>query len=72
MQTVDLRGVCCPTNFVKANLALEMVDSGEIVEFYLDGGEPVSNVPGSLKAEGHTLLGMEKMEGYYVLTVEAV
>ncbi|MBP1752960.1 MAG: hypothetical protein H6Q57_1796, partial [Geobacteraceae bacterium] len=26
MHIIDLRGVCCPTNFVKAKLALEMID----------------------------------------------
>ncbi len=70
MQTIDLRGVCCPTNFVKAKLALEMMESGECVEFYLDGGEPVENVPRSLKEEGHKLLGLEEKDGYYILTVE--
>lgn len=70
MQTIDLRGVKCPTNFVKAKLAMEMVDSGEVLEFYLDEGEPVQNVPRSLKAEGNRLLGLRQLEGYYVLTVE--
>lgn len=72
MKTIDLRGVCCPTNFVKAKLALEMIDSGETVEFLLDDGEPVKNVPRSLKAEGHRLLGLKETEGYYVLTIEKV
>ena len=72
MQTVDLRGVCCPTNFVKAKLALEMVDAGEVVEFLLDDGEPVKNVPKSLKTEGHKLLGLKEVDGYYALTLEKV
>ena len=70
MHTVDLRGVRCPTNFVKARLALEMIDPGETVQFLLDDGEPVKNVPRSLKAEGHTLLGLEEKDGYYILTLE--
>lgn len=70
MHTVDLRGVACPTNFVKAKLALEMVDAGEVVEFLLDDGEPVKNVPRSLKSEGHKLLGLKEADGYYVLTLE--
>ena len=39
MKSIDLRGVSCPTNFVKAKLALEMVESGEKVQFLLDDGE---------------------------------
>ena len=70
MQTVDLRGVSCPTNFVKAKLALEMIDTGEVVEFLLDDGEPVKNVPRSLKNEGHKLIGLSEDDGHYVLTIE--
>jgi tRNA 2-thiouridine synthesizing protein A len=70
MKTIDLRGVSCPTNFVKAKLALEMVDSGETVKILLDDGEPVKNVPRSLKAEGHKLLGMQEVDGHYELTLE--
>jgi TusA-related sulfurtransferase len=72
MQTIDLRGVCCPTNFVKAKLAIEMAEEGDVLEFILDEGEPVQNVPRSLKDEGHKLIGLEKADGYYVLTVEKV
>jgi len=70
MSVVDLRGVICPTNFVKAKLALEMVETGEVIEFLLDDGEPVKNVPRSLKAEGHKLLGLKEEGGSYRLTVE--
>jgi tRNA 2-thiouridine synthesizing protein A len=70
MSVIDLRGVSCPTNFVKAKLALEMVDTGEVVEVLLDDGEPVKNVPRSLKAEGHKLLGLKEEEGFYRLTME--
>jgi tRNA 2-thiouridine synthesizing protein A len=70
MKTIDLRGVSCPTNFVKAKLALEMIDTGEVVEFLLDDGEPVKNVPRSLKNEGHKLIGLSEVDGHYVLTIE--
>lgn len=70
MKTVDLRGVSCPTNFVKAKLELELVDTGTTVEFLLDDGEPVKNVPRSLKAEGHKLKGLVEIDGHYVLTLE--
>ena len=49
-----------------------MIDSGEIVEFLLDDGEPVKNVPRSLREEGHKLLSLEEKEGHYVLTLEKV
>ena len=68
MQSIDLRGVSCPTNFVKAKLALEDVDNGTTVRILLDDGEPVKNVPRSLKADGHKLVGLKQAdEGYYIL-----
>ena len=70
MKTVDLRGVTCPTNFVKAKLELEMVEAGETVQFLLDDGEPVKNVPRSLKAEGHRLLSLQEDGGFYLLTLK--
>lgn len=71
MQTIDLRGVSCPTNFVKAKLALEDRENGEQIAILLDDGEPVKNVPRSLKAEGHKLIGLKQSaEGHYVLELE--
>jgi TusA-related sulfurtransferase len=70
MKTIDLRGISCPTNFIKAKLALEMLETGDTVRFLLDDGEAVKNVPRSLKAEGHKLLGLQEVEGHYELTLE--
>jgi TusA-related sulfurtransferase len=73
MQVIDLRGVSCPTNFVKAKLALEDMEAGDTVRILLDDGEPVKNVPRSLKAEGHKLVGLKQAaEGHYVLELEKV
>ena len=70
MKSIDLRGVSCPTNFVKAKLALELLEPGDSVQFLLDDGEAVKNVPRSLKAEGHKLLGLQEVDGHYELTLE--
>ena len=71
MQVIDLRGVSCPTNFVKVKLALEDIEHGEKLQVLLDDGEPVKNVPASLKAEGHELLGLQQVEeGHYIMELE--
>lgn len=71
MHVIDLRGVSCPTNFVKAKLALEDIETGDTLQILLDDGEPVKNVPRSLKAEGHKLLGLKQAdEGHYILELE--
>lgn len=71
IEAMDLRGVKCPFNYVKAKLKLETMDIGENVEFYLDDGEPIRNVPNSLKNDGQKILKMEKTDdGYYRLMVK--
>jgi TusA-related sulfurtransferase len=49
-------------------LALEDLDDGTVARILLDDGEPVKNVPRSLKADGHKLLGLTQTdEGHYIL-----
>jgi TusA-related sulfurtransferase len=50
---LDLGGVACPMNFVKAKMKLERMQAGERLELILDEGSPIENVPVSLKNEGH-------------------
>ena len=54
--TLDLRGVACPMNFVKAKLKLETMNIGEMLEMILDDGEPVQNVPASFRNEGQAIV----------------
>jgi sulfite reductase (ferredoxin) len=58
----DLRGVACPLNYVKTKLKLEMMDAGEQLEVWLDAGEPIKNVPMSLRNDGHKVLAEEPLE----------
>ncbi len=71
----DLRGVACPMNYVKTKLKLEMMDAGEKLEVWLDAGEPIKNVPMSLKNDGHKVLIQEALEAeasHYRILVEKV
>ena len=52
---LDLAGVACPMNFVRAKLRLENMDVGETLAILLDDGEPIQNVPASLRNEGQTI-----------------
>jgi tRNA 2-thiouridine synthesizing protein A len=56
---IDLTGVVCPINFVKTKLRLEMMNSGDILQVILDKGEPLRNVPRSVRNEGHRILYAE-------------
>jgi TusA-related sulfurtransferase len=56
---LDLRGVICPYNFVKTKLKLDMLHPGQILSVILDEGEPIQNVPQSIRNEGHQILHQE-------------
>jgi TusA-related sulfurtransferase len=51
--TLDLTGVACPLNWVRAKLALERMGSGEEIVLLLDAGEPIESVPRSAREDGH-------------------
>ena len=69
-KTVDLHGVICPMNFVKAKAAIATINSGEIIEFILDEGEALLNVPRSLKEEGHKILKVIPLDETFKVIVE--
>ena len=53
MRTLDLTGVACPLNWVKAKLELERMSPGEEIVLLLDPGEPLDSVPRSAREDGH-------------------
>lgn len=61
-KSLDLKGVLCPINFVKTKIKLEEMEEGQILEIFLDGGEPMQNVPRSIKEEGHKIIKVEKLD----------
>jgi anaerobic sulfite reductase subunit C len=67
---LDLLGVCCPMNFVRAKLAIEKMKPGDRIEILLDEGEPIVNVTRSMKDEGHTVLRVDPENGHFRVLVE--
>ena len=71
--TVDITDVVCPVTFVKAKVALEELDEGQVLSIRMNDGEPVQNVPRSVKEEGHQILKLDDNEdGTYTLYVKKV
>ena len=69
--TVDITDVVCPVTFVKAKVALEELYEGQILSIRMNDGEPVQNVPRSIKEEGHQILKLDDNEdGTYTLYVK--
>jgi TusA-related sulfurtransferase len=64
---LDLRGVPCPLNWVRARLTLEAMAPGESLQLQLDPGEPLESVPASAVEDGHAVV----VEGTSVTIVRA-
>jgi TusA-related sulfurtransferase len=72
-ETIDTTDVVCPVTFVMAKVALEELDDGQILSIRLNDGEPVQNVPRSVKEEGHRILKLaDNGDGTYNLIVQKV
>lgn len=69
-QTLNLKSIPCPLNFVKTKLKLEEMAINEVLEVILDDGDPITNVSSSVKEEGHKILKVEKIKEYWKLTVK--
>jgi len=67
--SIDLHGVVCPMNFVKTKLRLELMETGQILKVVLDKGEPLKNVPHSVKNEGHKILHAEDLGGQVAIWI---
>ena len=68
-QMLDLRGTPCPINFVRTKLQLEKMNPGEVLEVWIDSGEPVAQVPDSLRMEGYLISKLEDRSDFFALCV---
>lgn len=68
---VDITDVVCPITFVKAKVAIEELEDGQILEIKMNEGEPLMNVPISFKEEGHKVLNViNNDDGTFTVFVE--
>ena len=71
--TVDITDKVCPLTFVKAKVAIDELEDGEVIAIRMNDGEPVQNVPRSIKEGGHQILKLVNNEdGTYNLIVKKV
>ena len=66
---LDLRGTPCPINFVRTKLRLEQMSDGALLEVWLDGGEPIEQVPDSLTMAGFQVEQITDCSNYFALFV---
>lgn len=68
---LDITDVVCPMTFVKTKVVLEDLDDGQILELRLNDGEPIQNLPRSLKDDGHKILELANNDdGTFTILVE--
>jgi len=69
-EPLDLKGEVCPYTFVKSKLALEEMESGQVLRVIVDNRGSAENVPRSLSSEGHQILNVAKLNDTdWVITV---
>ena len=72
-ERVDITDVVCPMTFVKAKVAMEELEIGQVLAVTMNDGEPVQNVPRSFKEEGQQILKLiDNENGTYDLIVKKV
>ena len=72
-EKIDITDVVCPVTFVKTKVALEEMDEGQILQVHIADGEPIQNVPRSIKEEGHEVLKIDDNgDGTYELYIKKV
>ena len=72
-EQVDITDKVCPMTFVKAKVTMDELEDGGILAIRMNDGEPVQNVPRSMKEEGHKILKLQDNEdGTYTLYVRKV
>ena len=57
---LDITNYVCPMTFVRTKLLLEKMNSGEIAVVRLNDGEPLQNVPRSVREQGHEIISLER------------
>jgi len=68
---VDISDVVCPITFVKVKVAIEELEDGQLIEVKMNEGEPIQNVPRSLKDEGHKVTRViNNNDGTFTIYVE--
>jgi tRNA 2-thiouridine synthesizing protein A len=58
---LDLKGEVCPYTFVWSKLALEEMESGQVLRVTVDNETSATDVPRSLRSEGHRVIGEDQV-----------
>jgi len=72
-KSINIKGLVCPYTFVKAKLAIESMEVGQILEILLDYEEASRSIPKSMEDHGQKVLKVEKInETDWILQIKKV
>jgi tRNA 2-thiouridine synthesizing protein A len=60
-RSINIKGLVCPYTFVKAKLAIEAMEVGQVLEILLDYEEASRSIPKSMEDHGQKVLKVEKI-----------
>ena len=60
---LDITDYVCPMTFVRTKLLIERMKSGETATVRLNAGEPLTNVPRSVREHGHEIISLDPEAG---------
>ncbi|MBI3581781.1 MAG: sulfurtransferase TusA family protein [Nitrospinae bacterium] len=60
-KSINIKGEVCPYTFVRSKLAIEEMDSSQVLEVITDHRPATENVPRSMANEGNEVLEITKI-----------
>ncbi|MDE1883453.1 MAG: sulfurtransferase TusA family protein [Rhodospirillales bacterium] len=70
-KAIDITAETCPMTYVRTRLALDVMETGQILLVRLKGEDPLRNVPRAAADQGHELLDLlEQPDGTHVLVIQ--
>ena len=70
-KTIDITAETCPMTFVRTRLALDTLNTGDILLVRLRGADPLANVPRAAADQGHEPLDLiEQPDGAWLLVLK--
>jgi len=58
---INIKGLTCPHTFVRAKLAIESMEVGQVLEILLDYEEASRSIPKSMEDHGQKVLNVRKI-----------
>lgn len=70
-KAIDITAETCPMTFVRTRLALDAMETGQILLVRLKGEDPLRNVPRAAADQGHEPLDLLAQEdGTHILVIQ--